>query len=273
MFRRIDARHVDGIKKSVGNDREYRMSRSRQLEYSPLDIPKVVAKDVWMVDGPVIRFGMPWPRMPFPTRMTIIRLGGRGLFVHSPTRLTAALKCAVDAIGAVRWIVGPNRLHYSWIPDWRNHYPDASVYLAPRIREQSKGRIDFAAETLQADQGYPWDAELATLPVMGSFMTEVEFFHHRTRTLVLTDLIENFERQKLGTWFLRSLVRLGGVMDPNGSMPRDMRFTFRNRKAELRAAVETMIAWNPERIILSHGRCYERDAIGELRRAFRWVLR
>ena len=29
-------------------------------------------------------------------------------------------------------------------------------------------------------------------------MTEVEFFHHPTRTLVLTDFIENFEPSKLG---------------------------------------------------------------------------
>lgn len=89
---------------------------------------------------------------------------------------------------------------------------------------------------------------------------------------MLTDLIENFEQHKLGSWLQRWLIRLGGVMDPDGSMPRDMRFTFRKRKAELRAAVETMMAWNPERIILSHGRFYERDAVGELRRAFRWLL-
>lgn len=249
------------------------MRQHRQMEYPPLDTPKAFAEDVWVVDGPLIWFGMPWPRMPFSTRMTIIRLNGRQLFVHSPTRLTAVLKNAVDALGTVRWVVGPNRLHYSWIPDWHDQYPDAGVYLAPRIREHSKGRIDFPAALLQSDQGYPWDAELDTLPVGGSFMTEVEFFHLKSRTLVLTDFIENFERHKLDPWLLRWLVRLGGVMDPDGSMPRDMRVTFRTRKPELRAAVETMIAWNPERIILSHGRCYQRDAVAELRRAFRWILR
>jgi hypothetical protein len=44
--------------------------------------------DVWIVDGPVIRFGMPWPRFPFPTRMTVVRLTGGDLFLHSPTPLT-----------------------------------------------------------------------------------------------------------------------------------------------------------------------------------------
>jgi hypothetical protein len=67
------------------------------------------------------------------------------------------------------------------------------VYLAPRIREQSAGRIDFSAQQLDRECGYPWDGEITTLPITGNFMTEIVFFHQRTRTLVLTDLIENFE--------------------------------------------------------------------------------
>jgi hypothetical protein len=38
--------------------------------YPPLDTLKPVAPDVWIVDGPLIRFGVQ-----FPTRMTIIRIG------------------------------------------------------------------------------------------------------------------------------------------------------------------------------------------------------
>jgi hypothetical protein len=55
-------------------------------------------------------------------------------------------------------------------------------------------------------------------------------------------------------------------------MPRDMRLTFLFRRQELRQAVETMIAWKPQRIVFAHGRWYDHDAIAELRRAFRWLL-
>jgi hypothetical protein len=55
-------------------------------------------------------------------------------------------------------------------------------------------------------------------------------------------------------------------------MPRDMRATYR-AKARLRFTVETMIGWNPERIILARGRWYDRNGTDELRRAFRWLLR
>jgi hypothetical protein len=32
-----------------------------------------------------------------------------------------------------------------------------------------------------------------------------------------------------------------------------------------------MIGWDPARIILAHGRWYERGGADELRRAFRWL--
>ena len=239
--------------------------------YPPLNTLKPVADDLWIVDGPVIRFGMPWPKMPFPTRMTVIRIGG-DLFIHSPTPLPTALKAEVDAIGRPRWIVGPTRIHYWWIPDWHRAYPDGEVYLAPRIKEQARGRIGFDGLPLDGTSGYPWDDAIATLPIAGSYMTEVEFFHRASRTLVLTDFIENFEPRKLTSFVTRWLTRFAGVQDPDGQMPRDMRLTFAKHRPQLKAAVETMIGWNPERIIIAHGRWYEANGAAELRRAFRWLL-
>jgi hypothetical protein len=248
------------------------MSGKSYGAYSPLNCLKPVAENVWIVDGPLIRFGMPWPRISFPTRMTVIRLGA-GLFVHSPTPLVPELKAQVDELGRPCWIVAPNRIHYWWVPDWRTAYPTAEIYLAPRIREQAKGRMDFPAHELSAAQGYPWDEELATVPIAGSFMTEVEFYHHVSRTLVLTDLIENFETDRLKGAFIRWLTWLGGVQDPHGGMPRDLRGTFSKNHAGFKAAVQRMIAWDPERIILAHGRWYEHNGASELRRSFAWLLR
>lgn len=237
--------------------------------YPPLNTLKRVADNVWLVDGPLIRFGPPGLKMPFPTRMTIIRTGASDLFIHSPTGLTPELKAEVAKVGRPRWIIAPNRLHYWWVTDWKAAFPDANVYLAPRIIEQAAKRIDIPYSELDRETGYPWDADIATLRIRGSYMTEVVFFHRPSRTLVLTDLIENFEPAKLSLG-MRILTRLGGCLDPHGSMPRDMRLTY--GKAELRACVEKMIAWNPERIILAHGRWYQHDGARELTRAFSWLL-
>lgn len=243
-----------------------------RMTYAPLNTLKRVADNVWLVDGPVIRFGPPGLKMPFPTRMTIVKVGTTDLFVHSPTASTPELKADVTKLGQPRWIIAPNRLHYWWTPDWKAAFPEAEVYLAPGVMKQAGSRIDFRYSDLDRDKDYPWDDQIATLPVTSSYMTEVVFFHRASRTLLLTDFIENFETEKLSLG-MRLMTWLGGCLDPNGSMPRDMRMTFNKRKSELRAAVEQMIAWKPERIILAHGRWYRHGGAAELKRAFRWVLK
>ena len=240
--------------------------------YPPLNTLKRVCDDLWIVDGPVIRFGMPWPKMPFSTRMTVVRIAG-DLFIHSPTPLVPALRTEIEKAGRPRWIVGPNRIHYWWIPEWKTAFPEAEVWLAPRIAEQAGDRIDFPHRLLDREASYPWDAEIATLPITGRFMTEIVFFHRPSRTLILTDLIENFEPHKLDSAIMRWLTRMGGVQHPHGAMPRDMRMTFAGRMPALRAAIEKMIAWAPERIVLAHGRWYEKNGTAELQRAFHWARR
>ncbi|HZW15070.1 MAG TPA: DUF4336 domain-containing protein [Brevundimonas sp.] len=236
--------------------------------YPPLNTLKPVSENVWVVDGPAIRFGPPGLKMPFPTRMTVVRLAGGDLFIHSPTALTPALRAEVVALGRPRWIIGPNRIHYWWTADWKRSFETAEVWLAPRVAEQAGDRLDFDHRPLERSRGYPWDDEILTLPIEGGFMTEVEFLHQPSRTLILTDLIENFERDRLGP-MMRALTWLGGVLSPDGQMPRDMRRTFPKRR--LREAVDTMIGWNPERVILAHGRWYPANGADELRRAFRWL--
>ena len=135
--------------------------------YPPINTLKRVADNIWIVDGPVIRFGMPWLKFPFPTRMTVVQLNSGELFLHSPTPATPSLRTEIAREGKVRFIVGPNRIHYWWIPEWKAAFPDADVYLAPRIKEQAKGRIAFDDIPLAAANGYPWDAEIATLPNSG----------------------------------------------------------------------------------------------------------
>ncbi|HUN99966.1 MAG TPA: DUF4336 domain-containing protein [Bradyrhizobium sp.] len=248
------------------------MPPKASLTYPPLNTLKAVAEDIWIVDGPLIRFGAAGFKMPFPTRATIIRLDGGDLLVHSPTPLDAALRREVDRIGTPRWVIGPNRLHYWWIPDWHAAYPDAEIYLAPKTAEQAGARLDIHYQPLDRQSGYPWDRQIKTLPINGAYMTEVAFLHAPSRTLVLTDLIENFEPEKSGSLLMRFLIWVGGVRDPDGCTPRDMRLTFLRNKPQVKGAIETLVDWDPERIILAHGRWYDRNGGAELRRAFRWIL-
>lgn len=94
--------------------------------YEPLFTPKVVSDDIWIVDGPIISFY----KMPFPTRMTMIRLEDGTLFIHSPVELNDELQGQVDALGEVRHLVAPNWIHYAYLPQWQEAYPEATTWAA-----------------------------------------------------------------------------------------------------------------------------------------------
>lgn len=243
--------------------------------YEPIDVPKVVADDVWLVDGPVERMAFGPTSMPFPTRMVVIRLTGGALFVWSPIALGPGLREQIDALGTVRHLVSPNRIHYAHIAAWKRAYPDALAWASPGVRERAAAQgIDVSFDRELGDVPDPaWARELDQLVFRGSrSLEEVVFFHRASRTLVLADLIENFERSRLPL-AVRVLAQVGGVLDPDGKTPLDLRATFLGHRDVARACFERMLAWEPERVIVAHGRWYERAGVRELKRAFRWVGR
>jgi len=239
--------------------------------YDPLNVLKPVAQDIWIVDGPTIRFGFFGIRLPFPTRTTLIRLKSGDLFVHSPGHMTEDLRADVNGLGRVAHLIAPNRIHYWWVGSWAAAYPDALAYAAPKVRERAAPHGIAFDRDLGDEPDPAWAGEIDQVAVAGSFLTEIVFFHRATRTLILTDLVQNYEAPRLHGPILRFLARRIGVVDPDGTMPVDLRATFRGRRAEVRAAVRQMIAWAPERVILAHGRWYTENGVAELRRAFRWV--
>ena len=202
-----------------------------------------------------------------------MRLAGGGLWVHSPTELPSSLKSEIDSLGPVEHLIAPNRIHYWWLGDWAEAFPGAATYAAPGVRKQARGKDRFADYHADLTPGaaYPWSGEIEMLLVPGSYLTEAVFFHVPTRTLILTDLIQNYETCKIANPFFRFMSRLSGAVHPDGKMPVDLRSTFVKHRKQMGSAVRTMISWAPERIIFAHGRWYETNAVAELRRAFRWL--
>lgn len=238
--------------------------------YEPLNTLKQVVFGVWIVDGPAIRFY----GVPFSTRATVIRLKSGDVWVHSPTKLTESLRAEVAELGPVRHLIAPNWIHYAYLPDWQAAFPGVTTWAAPGVasRARQRGMELHIDHRLGQDAPEDWAGEIDQMIVEGSSThREAVFFHRATRTLILTDLIENFEPKNMPLW-MRPVLRLAGIADPHGSMPRDMRATFRGGQYQLAAAIRQMIDWGPERVILAHGRWFERDGVAELKRAFGWVL-
>lgn len=236
--------------------------------YSPLNIPKPFAKDVWIVDGPEIRMDYGPVTLPFPTRMTIFRLANGDLWVHSPIAPDAAMFAEVERLGTVRHLVAPNSIHYWYMADWLERYPDAISYAVPDLAEKAKR--PFRIDCLLDDTAQPgWNGEIDWLLVPGTAVEEAVFHLRGAGTVVLTDLIENFEPRRVRGWLHRLLVRLGGA---DGGTPYDLRFTFWLRRQKVRRQVARLLAWQPDKVVMAHGKPYTEAGAAELERALRWAL-
>ncbi|MFC5438278.1 DUF4336 domain-containing protein [Rhodanobacter umsongensis] len=241
--------------------------------YAPLNTLKPVAAGIWIVDGPIVHMAALGMRAPFPTRMTLVQLADGGLWCHSPVAPDEALFAALDALGPVRHLVSPNLLHYAHIAAWKQRYPRAVAWASPGVRERAASqrmKVHFDADL---DDAPPpdWVATIDQLRFRGSrVMQEFVFLHRASASVIVADLIENFEAAKLPTP-MRWMARLGGVLDPDGKAPLDMRLTYVGHKEAARACLARMLAWQPQRVIMAHGRCYLDNAAAELDRAFRWL--
>lgn len=224
--------------------------------YEPINTLKPVAPDIWIADGPVARMATPFGAMPFPTRMTIVRLHDGSVWCHSPIAPDEGLFEAIDALGPVRHLVSPNPLHYASIAAWKRRYPDALAWASPGVRRRAASQkieaaFDADLAVLPPDA---WASEIDQVHFRGSrVIEEFVFFHRASATVILADLIENFEARKL-TRGMRWIARFGGVLDPDGKAPLDMRMTFLGRKPVARECFERIMAWHPRRAILAHGR-------------------
>ena len=117
-----------------------------------------------------------------------------------------------------------------------------------------------------------WEDDLRQTVVPGKLLDEFVYFHEASKTLIVTDTIQNFELDKLGQP-ARTLVWLARAYAPHGQIPLDLRLTFLFNKKEIRKAAQEMLSWQPERIILSHGKNMEHDAANAIKLAFRFALR
>ena len=187
------------------------------------------------------------------TRMSVVRLDDGGLWIHSPIRLTAALRQAVDALGEVRHIVCPNIYHHLYAGDWVTAFPRALVYAPERLRRK---RRDLRIDTVLDGAAPLWGDQLRPVHIDGSTLDETVFVHRRARAIISSDLVENFSACEHGP--TRLYLRASGVYGRVG-WSRLLRWVYRDHTAA-RRSIDRLLACDVDRIVLAHGDVIERDA-------------
>jgi len=199
--------------------------------------------------------------------MTVIRLSGERLLLHSPVALDPTLRRELDALGEVRFAVAPNRVHHLYAGEVARAYPGARLWVAPGLERK---RPDLAFEAVLGDEApTEWRGEVDQVFFRGRpYENEVVFFHRASRTLILCDLAFNFgPRTAAPTRLLMKLLRSYGSLGPSKLDP----LLIRDRPAA-RQSLEQILAWDFDRIVVAHGEILDIGGRETLRHGYSWLL-
>ena len=216
---------------------------------------------IWVADRPLRLFGIE-----IGTRMTVIRLRDGSLLLHSPVLCDDDIRRALDALGPVRFVLAPNKVHHFFVAPWKEAYPAATLLAAPGLREK-RPEIPFDGVL----EGAPPEAFRNCVEIElfrgASWINEIVLFHVPSRTLVLTDLAMNFHSaQNLLTAVWQRLLDVRDRFGPT----RFVRLLIRDRAAA-RKSLERILAWDFERVTLTHGEVLEAGGRAALRSAYAWL--
>lgn len=206
--------------------------------------------DIWIAPGPPVRF----LGMPFPTRMIVVRLGDGSLWIDSPVQWPRNDMEALREIGPVAHLVSPTPLHDWRLEAWQPVFPQARAWRARDLGDQPPAQ---------------WAADIDQLLFRGSrVIAEAEFYHRASRTLLLTDYVQQHPPAAGARW--RNLVtKLAGLQRP--AVPPDIRLSFAGNHAEGRRSLARLLSWDFDSVVPAHGQCLREGAKPAIETAFAWL--
>lgn len=223
---------------------------------------KQLAEDIWIAERPQTFYGLA-----VGTRMTVIRLTGGRLLLHSAIALDPALLAELDALGRVAYVVAPNRVHHLYAGDVAKSYPEARLWIGPGLETK---RPDLRYVAILGDESpEEWRGEVDQTFFRGRpYENEVVFLHRKTRTLIVCDLAFNFGPSAPAmTRFWMKLIRSYGSFGPSKLDP----LLIRDRVAA-RQSLERILGWDFDRVVIAHGDVLETGGREALRAGYSWLL-
>lgn len=225
--------------------------------------------ELWVADGGVVSFF----GYDYPTRMVVVRLDHGGLWLWSPIQLERGLVEEVRALGPVRHLVSPNKLHHLFLAAWKAEFPDAKMWATESTIKRF-GDLPFSGP-LTGHAPADWAGQIDQYHFTNSpFLDEVVFFHRKSRTAIIADLSQPFSEAFLERhWprWLRWVARRVKMVEGWGYPPVELRLTFRHRDTA-RAKIRALIELAPKRVVVAHGEIVRSGGTAFLRRAFSWLL-
>lgn len=196
-------------------------------------------------------------------RMTIAKLSSGQLWVHSPTALDPELRQKIDLLGNVAYIVGPSNGHNIWLPMWQESYPQAKILVSSGIPKKQPSLVSpviLSREICSKLWGTDFDhIEIGGVP----FFSENIFFHKLSKSLIVTDLIQD-HRDGMPSTISEKLVqgvlfKLLGFRGLTMAPPLKFPGIIKDRK-KFKDSLQEILSWDFERVVVTHGPILEHDA-------------
>ncbi|MDN5873576.1 MAG: DUF4336 domain-containing protein [Nitrosospira sp.] len=198
--------------------------------------------------------------------MTVVRLEGDKLMLHSPSEIDDATTTAISQLGEVSYIVAPGSFHHMHVAQAQSRYPQAETYICPGLERKVPGlRFDWI---LGSRSPPDWEDTVEQELIRGSrFMWEVAMLHKPSKTLLLVDAIEHFTGQTGNvSWQLKAWTLIFRMWNKPRPAP-EYQLGWHDRAAA-RASLSKILDWDFDKIVLSHGDNITENAKEKARQAW-----
>lgn len=203
-----------------------------------------------------------WNDIDVGGRMGVVRMGDGSLWVHSPIELDARTRAAVDALGEVRHVVSPNYEHVKYARQWKEAYPNCTLYGAPGLKTKKDGVIPYDVDLGDVPGACPaaWRGEFQcewfdseqTPVVGGAFFNEVVFHHVPSGCLFCTDVFWNYPASAVGGVDVPLGTRVWKALMDTLYLPVYMKLMVRDGE-RFDASVRRVMEWRWKTLVPCHG--------------------
>lgn len=219
---------------------------------------QALGPNIWHLQHPFTAAGLR-----VSSRMTVVRLKGNRLWLHSPVPLSTPIRAQLAELGEVAFIIAPNKYHHLFVADCMAAFPQAMLFGAPGL---SAKRPDLQGMRELTPLAEPeWQEELDQVFFGGiPIGNETAWFHKESRTVILTDVCQSWQGElSFGAQLFASL---NGVRNKL-VVPRTIRVMTKDRKAA-QASARKILQWPIARVVLAHNAIIEGNAHAALKKAF-----
>ncbi len=200
-----------------------------------------LAENLWQLPFPLKLLGANMQR-----HVAVIRLRSGAVVVHSTGPFAPADVAAISALGRVGWVTDVMLRHETFAKEGRAAFP-AAAFLGPSGFSEAAG---FPVGPLLPAPA-EWGDELQVVKLDGlPSMEEHAMLHAPSRTLIVADLL--FHPDPAESWWTRLLMSLVAGRKDGPGVSRAVRAAVKD-KAAFKRSLETIRAWDFDRIIVGHG--------------------